>query len=55
MWSSDFDISYAPSTPAVRGFIAVGSPAITLNVYGHLFKPDDRAAAIIDALATREE
>ena len=27
-----------------------GSPAITLGVYGHLFKPDDRAAAAIDEL-----
>jgi integrase len=27
-----------------------GSPAITLGVYGHLFKPDDRAAAAIDDL-----
>jgi integrase len=27
-----------------------GSPAITLGVYGHLFKPDDRAAAVIDDL-----
>jgi integrase len=26
-----------------------GSPAITLNVYGHLFKPDERAAAIMEA------
>jgi integrase len=26
-----------------------GSPAITLGVYGHLFKPDDRAAAIMEA------
>lgn len=26
-----------------------GSPAITLGVYGHLFKTDDRAAAIMDA------
>jgi integrase len=26
-----------------------GSPALTLNVYGHLFKPDDRAAAIMEA------
>jgi integrase len=25
-----------------------GSPAITLGVYGHLFKPDDRAAAIME-------
>src|SRR6516225_6055728 len=25
-----------------------GSPAITLTVYGHLFKPDDRAAAIME-------
>jgi integrase len=25
-----------------------GSPAITLNVYGHLFRPDDRAAAIME-------
>ena len=33
-----------------------GSPAITLNVYGHLIKPDDRAAAIIEkALAGTEE
>jgi integrase len=33
-----------------------GSPAITLNVYGHLFRPDDRAAAIIEkALAGTEE
>jgi integrase len=29
-----------------------GSPAITLNVYGHLFKPDDRAAAIMEAALT---
>jgi integrase len=27
-----------------------GSPAITLGVYGHLFKPDDRAAPAIDEL-----
>jgi integrase len=26
-----------------------GTPAITLGIYGHLFKPDDRAAAIIEA------
>ena len=26
-----------------------GSPAITLGVYGHLFKTDDRAAAIMEA------
>ena len=26
-----------------------GAPAITLGVYGHLFKPDDRAAAIMEA------
>jgi integrase len=26
-----------------------GSPAIALGVYGHLFKPDDRAAAIMEA------
>jgi integrase len=25
-----------------------GSPVITLNVYGHLFRPDDRAAAIME-------
>jgi integrase len=25
-----------------------GSPTITLNVYGHLFRPDDRAAAIME-------
>jgi integrase len=25
-----------------------GSPAITLSVYGHLFRPDDRAAAIME-------
>jgi integrase len=25
------------------------TPSITLNVYGHLFKPDDRAAAIMEA------
>jgi hypothetical protein len=24
----------------------------TLNVYGHLFKPDDRAAAIMEAALT---
>jgi integrase len=29
-----------------------GSPAITLGVYGHLFKPDDRAAAIMEAALT---
>src|SRR5262245_31914602 len=33
-----------------------GTPAITLNVYGHLFRPDDRAAAIIEkALAGTED
>ena len=26
-----------------------GSPAITLSVYGHLFKTDDRAAQIMEA------
>jgi integrase len=26
-----------------------GSPAITLGVYGHLFTPDDRAAAVMEA------
>jgi integrase len=32
-----------------------GTPAITLNVYGHLFKTDDRAAAIMEkALAGTE-
>lgn len=30
-----------------------GSPSITLGVYGHLFKTDDRAAAIIEAALTR--
>ena len=29
-----------------------GSPAITLGIYGHLFKIDDRAAAIIEAALT---
>jgi integrase len=29
-----------------------GSPAITLGIYGHLFKTDDRAAAIIEAAIT---
>jgi predicted ATP-grasp superfamily ATP-dependent carboligase len=33
-----------------------GLPAIMLNVYGHPFRPDDRAAAIIEkALARTEE
>ena len=27
-----------------------GSAALTLNVYGHLFKPDDRAAAIMETV-----
>jgi hypothetical protein len=27
-----------------------GSGAITLGVYRHLFKPDDRAAAIMEAI-----
>src|SRR5215211_903857 len=27
-----------------------GSPAITLSVYGHLFKADDRAADIMEAV-----
>ena len=33
-----------------------GSPAITLGVYGHLFRPDDRAASIMEAalLGTNE-
>jgi integrase len=29
-----------------------GSPVITLGVYGHLFKTDDRAAAIMEAALT---
>jgi integrase len=29
-----------------------GSPAITLGIYGHLFRTDDRAAAIIEAALT---
>jgi integrase len=32
-----------------------GSPAITLGVYGHLFKPDDRAAAIMEAALRNAE
>jgi len=33
-----------------------GTSAITLNVYAHLFKPDDRAAVIIEkALAATDE
>jgi integrase len=32
-----------------------GSPAITLGVYGHLFKTDDRAAAIMDGVLTATE
>jgi integrase len=32
-----------------------GSPAITLGVYGHLFKPDDRAAAIMEAALASSE
>jgi integrase len=31
-----------------------GSPAITLGVYGHLFKTDDRAAAIMEAALARD-
>lgn len=27
-----------------------GSPAITLTVYGHLFKTDDRAASVIETM-----
>jgi integrase len=30
------------------------SPVITLQVYGHLFKPDDRAAAIMEAALTEQ-
>ena len=29
-----------------------GSPAITLNVYGHLLRPEDRAADIMQAMLT---
>jgi hypothetical protein len=32
-----------------------GSPVITLGVNGHLFKPDDRAAAIKEATLTGTE
>ena len=32
-----------------------GSPAITLGIYGHLFKPDDRAAAIMEKALTGGE
>jgi integrase len=32
-----------------------GSPAITLGVYGHPFKTDDRAAAIMEAALARTE
>jgi integrase len=32
-----------------------GSPAITLGVYGHLFKPDDRAAAAMDKILNELE
>ena len=31
-----------------------GMPAITLNVYGHLFRPDDRATAIMEEALTGE-
>ena len=30
-----------------------GTPSITLNVYGHLIKPDDRAAEIVEAAFTK--
>lgn len=32
-----------------------GSPAITLGIYGHLFKTDDRAAAIMERALTGEK
>jgi integrase len=32
-----------------------GSAAITLTVYGHLFKPDDRAATIMEAALASSE
>jgi integrase len=32
-----------------------GSPAITLTVYGHLFRTDDRAAAVMDAAMASTE
>ena len=32
-----------------------GSPVITLAVYGHLFKPDDRAAAIMEKALKKTE
>jgi len=32
-----------------------GSPAITLSVYGHLFKTDDRAAEIMEAVLIQRE
>jgi hypothetical protein len=32
-----------------------GSPVITLGVYSHLFKPDDRAAAIMEAALAATE
>jgi len=30
--------------------IGHGSPALTLRVYAHLFRPDDRAAVVMDAV-----
>jgi integrase len=39
---------------AVSRRLGHGSAALTLSVYAHLFKPDDRAAAIMEAALTGE-
>jgi len=41
-------LNLQPNTAAPASGGVAGSPAITLGVYGHLFKPDDRAAAIME-------
>jgi integrase len=38
---------------AISRRLGHGSPAITLGIYGHLFKTDDRAATIMEAALSR--
>jgi hypothetical protein len=45
---SIWEAAEAPIAPISRR-LGHATPSITLNVYGHLFKTDDRAAAIMEA------
>jgi hypothetical protein len=50
--SRDWCSSWSTRLAATRR-IGHGSPALTLKVYAHVFRPDDRTAAMMDEVLSR--